>query len=202
VLVVAAIAGVIWWLESRDDGATSPSGERYGPVALPAGLQTAGLEVGAEEGKLAPDFLLEDLNDGEVRLSDYRGKAVVLNFWATWCEPCRKEMPLFVDAYERHKDQGLEVVAVNLQEGEGTVQEFADDYGMEFDIGRDRDGEVGDRYRLLGLPTTYFIDRDGVVSSIYTGPVIEEDGDTNVQSAIQSSDLENRINEILVEDAP
>jgi thiol-disulfide isomerase/thioredoxin len=197
VIVVAVIAGVIWWLDSRDNGAVSPGGERYGPVALPAALRTSGLTVAAEQGALAPDFLLERLDDGELRLSEFRGRAVVLNFWATWCEPCRKEMPLFVEAYDRYRDEGLEIVAVNLQEGKDGIRGFAADFGMDFAIGIDRDGEVGDDYRLLGLPTTFFIDPNGVVQHVFRGPVIEEDQDTNVQSAIEGSELEARIAEIL-----
>jgi peroxiredoxin len=197
VLVIGVIGVVIWWLDSQNDGGTSPSGERYGPVPLPAALQSSGLDVAPEQGKLAPDFLLEGLDEGEVRLSDLRGKAVVLNFWATWCEPCRKEMPLFVEAYDRYSEQGLEIVAVNLQEGTGTVRDFAYDFGMEFPIGRDRDSEVGDAYRLLGLPTTFFIRRDGVIQGVFTGPVIEEDRNTNVQTAIEGSELESRIAALL-----
>ena len=197
-LVVVVIAGVIWYLESTDSESRSPSGERYGPVSLPADLRLPGLDIKPEEGALAPDFLLERLDEGEVRLSDLRGRPVVLNFWATWCEPCRKEMPRFVEAYEKYRDEGLVILAVNLQEGKSPVQRFADDYGMEFPIGIDRDGEVGDQYRLLGLPTTFFIGRDGVIDSVYNGPFIEKSRDTNVQSAIDDSELERRIAAILV----
>ena len=197
VAVIAAIIGVIWWLEARDDAPTSPSGERYGPVQMPAAMATAGLDISAKEGALAPDFLLETMDDSELRLSDLRGQPVVLNFWATWCKPCRQEMPRFVEAYDEHADEGLVVVAVNMQEGKGIVRPFADDYGMDFPITVDRDGEVGDRYRLLGLPTTYFIDRDGVIRSIFTGPFEEKQNETNVQGAIQDSELEQRIAEIL-----
>jgi thiol-disulfide isomerase/thioredoxin len=201
VLVIGVIGVVIWWLDSQNDGGTSSSGERYGPVPLPAALQVPGLDVAPEQGKLAPDFLLEGLDEGEVRLSELRGKAVVLNFWATWCEPCRKEMPLFVEAYDRYSEQGLEIVAINLQEGTGTVRDFADDFGMEFPIGRDRDSEVGDGYRLLGLPTTFFIGRDGVIQGVFNGPVIEEDRDTNVRTAIEGSELESRIAALLGQEA-
>jgi peroxiredoxin len=197
VLVIAAIAGAIWWLDSRDSGETSSTGERYGPKSLPAELQATGVDVAAEEGALAPDFLLETLDEGDLRLSGLRGSPVVLNFWATWCEPCRKEMPLFVDAYDRYREEGVQIVAVNLQEGKTPVREFAADYGMKFTIGIDRDGEVGDQYRLLGLPTTFFIGGDGIIRSVYQGPVIEEDGETNVQSAIEGSELQARIEELL-----
>jgi peroxiredoxin len=196
-LVVAAIGGVIWYLESTDDGPRSVTGERFGPVPLAAELRLPGLEIKPEEGSLAPNFLLERLDEGEVRLSDLRGQPVVLNFWATWCEPCRKEMPRFVEAYEKYRGQGLVILAVNLQEGKSPVRDFAEDYGLEFPIGIDRDGEVGDQYRLVGLPTTFFIGRDGVIDSVFTGPFIEKRRDTNVQSAIDDSELERRIAAIL-----
>jgi thiol-disulfide isomerase/thioredoxin len=196
--VIAAIAAVIWWLEYRDDGgAVSPRGERYGPVALPAALVPPAADVSPQKGDLAPDFLLERLEGGELRLSEFRGKAVVLNFWATWCAPCRKEIPLLIEAYDRYRDQGLVVIGLNLQEGKSIIEPYARDFGMEFPIAVDRDGEVGDEYRLLGLPTTYFIDREGVVRSTYTGPFQEKAGDTEVRGAIASGELQGRIEEIL-----
>jgi peroxiredoxin len=196
-VVIAAIAGVIWYIERGDEGGVSRSGERYGPVEMPVELRVAGVDIAPEEGALAPDFLLEELNGGEMRLTDLRGKPVVINFWATWCAPCRKEMPQFVEAYDRHKEEGLEIVAVNLQEGKSIASGFAEDYGMDFTVAVDRDGEVGDRYRLLGLPTTYFVGRDGIIRSVFTGPFEAEGDGTNVQGAIGESELEQRIQEIL-----
>ncbi|MCH7484807.1 MAG: TlpA family protein disulfide reductase [Chloroflexi bacterium] len=197
VAVVVAIAGVIWWIEARDSGGVSSTGERYGPVDLPAALVPAGASIKAEEGALAPDFLLEALNGDETRLSDFRGQPVVLNFWATWCAPCRKEMPQFIEAYDVHRDEGLVVVGLNLQESESIIRPFVDDFGINFPVLIDRDGEVGDDYRLLGLPATYFIGRDGVIESLFIGPFEAEVQGTNVQGAIGQSDLEERIAEIL-----
>lgn len=195
--VIAVIAGVIWYLERGDDGSVSPAGERYGPDEMPAELTLPGVKIAPEEGAMAPNFLLEELKGGEVRLSDLRGQAVVINFWATWCAPCRKEMPQFVQAYEKYKSHGLVIVAVNLQEGKSIAREFADDFGMDFPVVVDRDGEVGDLYRLLGLPTTYFVDREGIVRSVFTGPFETEGQGKDVQGAIEASELENRIAEIL-----
>src|SRR5438093_2615036 len=196
--VIAAIAGAIWFLEYRQDGASyDPSGRRYGPVDLPASLAPADAAVEAEQGDFAPDFLLEQLSAGQVQLSDFRGHPVVLNFWATWCAPCRKEMPQFVDAYQRYKTDGLVLLAVDMQEGASIIQPFAQERGMNFPIALDRDGEVGDEYRLLGLPTTFFIDRGGLIRGVFTGPVEERTGDTNVQGAIEPGELEKRIAEIM-----
>lgn len=196
-VVIAIIVGVIWYIEYRPEGARSPTGELYGPADLPPELVPPGAEVAAEEGALAPDFLLEQLDGPDLRLSDFRGQPVVLNFWATWCSPCRKEMPQFVRAYDKYRDDGLVIIGLNLQEGKTIARNFAEDYGMEFPIVIDRDGEMKDRYRALGLPTTYFIDRDGVVRSVFRGPFVEERDGTDVQDAIGESELEQRIAEIL-----
>ena len=195
--VIAVIAGVIWYLERGDDGGTSSTGEKYGPDEMPAELTLPGVKIAPEEGAMAPNFLLEELKGGEVRLSDLRGQAVVINFWATWCAPCRKEMPQLVQAYEKYKSDGLVVLAVNLQEGKSIASKFADDFGMDFPVVVDRDGEVGDLYRLLGLPTTYFVDREGIVRSIFTGPFEAQGQGKDVQGAIEASELEKRIAEIL-----
>jgi len=197
VVVVVAIAAAIWWLEARDSGGVSSTGERYGPTNLPAALVPAGASVKAEAGALAPDFLLESLDGDETRLSDFRGQPIVLNFWATWCVSCRKEMPQFVEAYEVHRDEGLAVIGLNLQESESIIRPFADDFGIDFPVLIDRDGEVGDAYRLIGLPTTFFIGRDGVVESVFIGELKGEVQGTNVQDAIAQSDLEERIATIL-----
>ena len=195
--VIIAIAGVIWWLEARDSGGVSSTGERYGPADLPAALVPAGTNVKAEEGALAPNFLLEEFDSDETRLSDYRGQPVVLNFWATWCVSCRKEMPQFIEAYDAHRDDGLVVIGLNLQESESIIRPFVDDFGIDFPVLIDRDGEVGDAYLLLGLPTTFFIGRNGVVESVFIGELKGEVQGTNVQGAIGQSDLEERIVAIL-----
>jgi len=195
--VIAVIAGVIWWLEYRDGGAFRD--DEYGPRDLHAGLVTDSLPVKAEVGALAPDFLLESVDGDETRLSDFRGNPVVLNFWATWCRPCRQEMPLLVDAAADHDASGLVVIGLNLQEGKALIEPFAEDYGIDFPLLVDRDGEVGDRYRLLGLPTTVFIDSDGTIQSIYAGPLEDEENDEQVQGAIGSTELEERIQLILPE---
>jgi len=198
-VAVGIIAVAIWWLEYRpgEEAGRSLSGAKFGPVDLPAALVPPGMEVGPKEGKLAPDFVLQTLDGGEIRLSDLRGKAVVINFWATWCKPCRKEIPQLIDAYNAYRDQGLVILGVNLQESRSIVRPFAEDFGMSFLIPLDRTGSVADTYRLLGLPTTYFVDRQGVVRSMFTGPFVEKVQGTNVQAAIEENELLKRIELIL-----
>src|SRR5688500_14484813 len=114
VLVVGAIVAAIWLIEQRDGGASG--GGNTGIVDRPSGSIRAGQEVAAERGKVAPDFVLDTVDGGSVRLSDFAGRPVFVNFWATWCTPCRKEMPEIIAARERYAESGLEVIAINALE--------------------------------------------------------------------------------------
>lgn len=196
-VVIAAIIGVIWWIESRNDDAVSPSGAEYGAREIDPRLVPPGYEVGTDEGDIAPDFELELLGGGDAWLTDYRGHPIVLNFWATWCQPCRQEMPQLVQAYNEYKDEGLVVIGLNMQEGRDLIRPFAEDRGIDYPILIDRDGDIGDQYRLLGLPTTYFIDANGVIVSIFRGPLEDKVKDTNVQGAIGQTELQQRIAAIM-----
>jgi thiol-disulfide isomerase/thioredoxin len=196
-VVVAAIVGAIWYIESRglpfvESSSSSDIGD-YGPLALPQERNTTGRDPSAEKERAAPDFQLERLDGSTLRLSDLQGKAVLVNFWATWCQPCRRELPHLVAAYDRYRSEGLEIVAVNLQEDEDTITGYAEEFGMEFPVVIDRSGDVADKYRVIGIPTSFFIDRSGVVRSIYTGPFV---GDQS-REGIEESDLAQRIEEIL-----
>jgi cytochrome c biogenesis protein CcmG/thiol:disulfide interchange protein DsbE len=117
-----------------------------------------------EMGQPAPDFSLETVEGKTVKLSDYKGKVVAINFWATWCEDCRKEMPDLQKAYETYKDQGLVILGVNLKENNVTVKGFADFNGLTFPIVMDKDGKVTvDQYMVKPIPTTYFVDKQGIL---------------------------------------
>jgi peroxiredoxin len=109
----------------------------------------------------APDFTLADLNGNRVRLQDLRGQVVFLNFWATWCVPCRQEMPTMEKLHREMKDQGLGVVAVNIREGPKAVREFVDELGLTFTVLLDREEEVSKAYGAWGIPLTYIINREG-----------------------------------------
>ena len=116
-----------------------------------------------KEGTEMVDFELQDLSGSTRRLSDFKGKVVFLNFWATWCGPCRFEMPSMERLYRSLKSKGLEIVAVNLQEDRKSVQRFVDEYGLSFPVLLDTAGRIGAAYGARSIPTTYVVDRDGFV---------------------------------------
>ena len=139
------------------------------------GVSTAGQIPAPQKGFLAPDFSLETLEGKSVTLSDLRGKVVLLNFWATWCPPCRAEMPAFQQAYADYKDEGFVVLAVNAtaQDSAEEVAKFIDEYGLSFPIVLDRTGEVNQLYLVQSLPTSFFIDKDGVIQEVVVGGLAE-----------------------------
>lgn len=129
-----------------------------------------------EVGQPAPDFTLPT-SDGVFRLSDARGDIVVVNFWATWCGPCRFEMPEFQALHQtRAASEGIRVVAVNFTSAdsrEGALQ-YVEDMGLTFTVAFDERGAVAEHYGVHSLPATFFIDRDGIVRSRSYGPVLGE----------------------------
>jgi peroxiredoxin len=115
-------------------------------------------------GKPAPDFALNDLNGGKVALSELKGKVVILNFWATFCGPCKEEMPSLNNLFLSFKKDGLIVLAVSTDDSEKPVQSFIKAKAIAFPVMIDKDQQVFfDRYAILGLPTTFIIDRDGII---------------------------------------
>ena len=123
-------------------------------------------------GYPAPDFALTTLNGEEFKLSAQRGMPVVLNFWATWCPPCRAELPELRAASERYAGQ-VAIVGVNQAETAATVAKSAPALGLTFPIPLDQSGSVSRVYGVRSLPTTFFIDRDGVIRQIQNGPLTE-----------------------------
>ncbi len=117
----------------------------------------------AVEGEPAPDFALADVNGNLVSLSDFRGQPVMVNFWATWCEPCAREMPMFHDVQDANSGNGLVVLTVNVQEPPDEVREHLAETGWTLPVVLDRDGQVSTIYRVRGLPSTFFIAADGVL---------------------------------------
>ncbi len=124
------------------------------------------------ERKFAPNFSLQDPNGRSVQLSDYRGKVVLLNFWATWCGPCKVEIPWFVEFERSHKDEGFAVVGVSMDEdGWPAVKPFISEMGINYRVLLGNDG-IGELYGgINSLPTTFLIDRDGRIAAVHLGLV-------------------------------
>ncbi len=135
-------------------------------------------EQGLSKGDKAPDFGLTTLGGEKVKLSDYKGKKVILNFWATWCPPCKAEMPHMEKYYEKNADkENVEILAVNLtsmDKGEKKVKEFVDGYGLTFPILLDAEGKIGEEYQAFTIPTTYMIDTKGNIQHKIVGPMNED----------------------------
>ncbi|MCP3740395.1 peroxiredoxin family protein [Rossellomorea sp. BNER] len=130
------------------------------------------------EGSMAPDFTLTTLDGQTVSLSDYRGKKVIINFWATWCPPCRAEMPHMQNFYTDSAEmENVEILAVNvtdLDKGEEAINKFVSEYKLTFPILLDKKGDVSGRYQAVAFPTSYIIDTQGKVSKRIVGPMNEE----------------------------
>ena len=137
------------------------------PAARQA-FRTAGITLLDQPGN-APDFNLPLLSGENRSLSSYRGRVIMLNFWATWCPPCVQEMPSMENLYRRFKDQGLEILAVNVGENQSTVQNFINRYRFTYPIPMDRNSRISRQYGLRYFPTTYIIDRSGQVISMTVG---------------------------------
>lgn len=124
----------------------------------------------------APDFELTTLDGETVRLSDYLGKKVILNFWATWCPPCKEEMPHMQKIYEEYKNQGVEMLAVNLtsqDKGKEVIAQFVKDHNLTFTVPLDEEGLVGQKYQVMTVPTSYMIDTQGNIVETIVGPMDE-----------------------------
>ena len=126
-------------------------------------------------GGPAPEITLKDLQGQEVRLSDLRGKIVLLNFWATWCKPCKDEMPAMQASYDKLRGQGLVVLAVNELEDTEKVIEHIRSHGHTFTVVMDHDNRVANRYGVVGLPASFIVDRQGIVREQIFGSVLTED---------------------------
>ncbi|SFD44904.1 Peroxiredoxin [Lentibacillus persicus] len=127
--------------------------------------------AGLSEGQIAPDFELTTLEGETVRLSDYRGERVIVNFWATWCPPCREEIPDFQKLYD-NKD--VEILAVDLtetEESEEGVRDFVDEFEMTFPVPMDVNSDVANTYEVMAYPTSYFIDSNGRIQFLAMGAI-------------------------------
>ena len=158
--LTALIVGAAWILLSR----------------VPPGASTQGKIPAPRQDFLAPDFELTSSTGETVRLSDLRGKPLIVNFWASWCEPCRYEMPAMQRVYQEYSSQELEILAVNStsQDTLKDALDFAAQQGLTFPILLDQQGDVSSTYRVQALPSTFFVRPDGVIQEVVVGGPMSE----------------------------
>ncbi len=169
---IILIAGLIWIFVSADKTDSATAGRIPAP----------------QKGFLAPDFELETSDGQSFALMEYRGKAVLINLWATWCPPCRAEMPAIERIYQAYQSRGLVVLGVNstIQDEPPQILPFITQYKITFPVLLDVKGEVSNLYELRALPTSFFIGRDGVIKEVVVGgPMSEALIRTNVEEIIK-----------------
>lgn len=175
VMVILMIKGHFIVEDESDKLAEYPSGLIEDQVN---GLDSSKLKFGFEKGDIAADFELKNMSGETVKLSDYRGQKVFLNFWASWCPPCKVEMPHMENYYNNYKDSdNIEIVAVNMTTKErtvGNVRKFVDSYGLTFPVLLDEEGKVEKLYSILGYPTTFIINEEGIVVDAFSTSVDEK----------------------------
>jgi peroxiredoxin len=154
------LAGLFWIFLSADKNAASSAGT----VAAP------------QQGFLAPDFELPTTDGETIRLSDLRGQAVLVNLWATWCPPCRAEMPAIETVYNEYNDEGFIVLAIDMtyQDEFSAVPSFVNEHGLTFPILLDETGAVAQAYQLRSLPSSFFINREGIIHEVVIGGPMAE----------------------------
>jgi len=194
-VVAVAIAAVVLTLITTPLGIPAP-------VGLPQPRATAyliGAPVeGLQPGRTAPEFEVElgagstfqlaDLDGRPIRLADLRGRAVWINFWASWCPPCQQETPILREMAETYEDRGLVVVAVNVQETVERAREYAQQYGLGYVIGADVSAHILRRYRVFALPTQFFIDSQGTIQAVVQGPLEADAARRYIESLLPATD--------------
>jgi len=142
-------------------------------VLVACGAAQGATLPGVNEGNLARDFRLEGLDGKDVSLSNFEGKVVLINFWATWCAPCRAEVPDLQAAYEAHQSNGFVVLGVNVEESPAVVEPFVAEFGMTYPVLLDETGDVLKLYRAIGLPMSLLVDREGLIQARHIGYLSE-----------------------------
>lgn len=176
---IVASALVLYVVTRPIGGSGSTNGPDPGAEFYRISAETQGLALGQRAPELSGtdgvrEVALTDLDGRPVLLATLRGHPVWINFWATWCPPCQRETPVLRDAYARHKDEGLVLLGIDVQEDAGSVRNYATRYRLTHQIGLDVTGAVFRTYLIFGLPSHYFIDRDGIIRGRYFGPLTSD----------------------------
>jgi len=140
-------------------------------VALVAVVALPGCEKGLRRGQVAPDFILQDLNGNVRKLSNFRGRPVLVNLWATWCPPCLAELPVLNNIQETYGGKGLVVIGVAGDEDTTAVARFLEQHPVNFEVLLDPKGVIGTEYQITGYPETFLIDREGRLVNKFIGPL-------------------------------
>ena len=147
------------------------------------------------EAKEAPDFTLPALAAGEsLTLHDYRGDVVYLTFWASWCVPCRQEMPYLAQLWQRHREAGLRVIGINVEEDTAAALQFAEDHDIPFPLVSDQDRAISELYRVPGFPTHFIVDRKGKIRFSGLGfnladvAAVSQEVETLLQESVDATD--------------
>lgn len=162
---------IIWGIYDTTGIKGNRTADNAGP---PAPNSSTATTVGLANGNLAPDFQLQTVDGQTIKLSSLRGKKVILNFWATWCPPCKLEVPEIEKFYTQNKAQGIEVIAVDLtntEKHQSDVPAFIKAYGITYPVLLDTKAEIANLYQAYSIPTTYILDSQGVVRQKVTGPM-------------------------------
>jgi peroxiredoxin len=201
---LAAVLGIVVAAAVLLIAATRPLGTSGGagavdprPTAYLLGSPTVGLQIGSLAPELAgtradgTTWALTDVNGRPVRLADLRGKAVWLNFWASWCPPCQAETPILRDTFERYRARGLELIGVSVQEtNPADVAAYATKYGLGYTIAADLSADVFHLYRVYALPTQVFVGPDGVIRAIVQGPLTAEAAAAQIEAILPAPDAD------------
>ena len=188
-ITVVMAAAIVFTLATVPINQLVPNLPVPNPSAFLIGSPVPGLTIGDLAPELAVDLAegrveLTDLDGRPIRLVDLRGKAVWINFWASWCPPCQYETPTIRALDRRYRDRGLVVIGIQVQQTVQVGRDYAERYGLEYTIGPDVSGDFFHLYRVFALPTQFFIDPDGRIRKIVIGPVSETDAATTIESIL------------------
>ncbi|HEY2420131.1 MAG TPA: TlpA disulfide reductase family protein [Neobacillus sp.] len=175
IIVIVILIGLVAWgindtMKKKDERQASLASSEQAIE----GMDMSSITVGINQGDIAPDFELSTPDGESLKLSDFRGQKVIVNMWATWCPPCRVEMPDMQKFYEKYKDENATIIAVNMTSSEkslDSIPNFLDEFGITFPVVLDEHNKVGEIYQVYALPTSLIIDSKGIIQQKISGPM-------------------------------